>query len=136
MRTRKKYLLAFTPDSARLPIIAVLVKKFDITPNIMQARINERGGRLVLDIEGESKNIEKARDYIIEQGIEMRELNKHISRDEWRCIDCGACVSVCPAEAFHVDPESYEVVFNPDKCIACESCLTACSPRAMKLELW
>ncbi len=136
MSIHRKYLLAFTPESAKLPVIAVLVQKFGIIPNIMQARVNEKGGRLVLDIEGEKDSLEKAKAYIQEQGIEMKELDKHVSRDEWRCIHCGACVSICPAEAFHVDPATYEVLFNAEKCIACEACINACSPKAMKLELW
>ncbi len=136
MTVRKKYLLAFTPENANLPVIAVLVQKFGIIPNIMQAKVNERGGRLVLDIEGDSESLENAKAHILEQGVEMKELDRHVFRDEWRCIHCGACVSICPAEAFHVDMETYEVRFNPEKCIACEACINACSPKAMKLELW
>jgi NAD-dependent dihydropyrimidine dehydrogenase PreA subunit len=58
--------------------------------------------------------------------------------NEEKCIGCGACVSVCPA-----NPNVYEmqdkggnkksVVKNRDACIECGACVTACPVEAIKL---
>ena len=58
--------------------------------------------------------------------------------DEVKCIGCGACVSVCPA-----NPNVYEmvdkegakksVIKNKDACIECGACITTCPVQAIKL---
>jgi len=134
--TTKKYMLKFTTNNFQEPISYELVKRFNIVPNIMQAKVNESGGGLILDLRGEATDIEDAKVYMEGLGVLVKELEKHVDRDESRCIHCGACVSVCPAKAFVVNRRTWEVEFKSDLYIACESCLTACSPRAMKMELW
>lgn len=136
MITTKKYMLKFTTNNFQEPISYALTKRFNIVPNIMQAKVNESGGGLILDLQGEESDIEDAKQYMEGLGILVKELEKHVNRDETRCIHCGACVSVCPVKAFVVSKLTWEVEFKGDLCIACESCLTACSSRAMKIELW
>ena len=136
MITTKKYMLKFSTNNFQEPISYELVKRFNIVPNIMQAKVNESGGGLILDLRGEATDIEDAKAYMEGLGVLVKELEKHVDRDESRCIHCGACISVCPAKAFVLNKRTWHVKFKSDLCIACESCLTACSPRAMKMELW
>jgi L-aspartate semialdehyde sulfurtransferase ferredoxin len=55
-----------------------------------------------------------------------------ISRDEERCVHCGACVGQCASAAFTVDRSTRKVVFDPGRCIACELCIPACAYGAVE----
>ncbi len=42
------------------------------------------------------------------------------------CINCGACVSKCPAGALSMSAEGF-VGFDPVKCVACDTCIHTCT---------
>ena len=59
--------------------------------------------------------------------------------DEDKCIGCGACVSVCPAnptvfEIKQKDVGMKSIVKHPEACIACGSCVSSCPVEAIKLK--
>ncbi len=56
-----------------------------------------------------------------------------MTRNEARCTSCGACITVCPAGAFEIQPETRLVLFDNEKCVACGLCLKTCPPRAMEV---
>jgi len=132
--TRRKFLLNFSPSIVNQAIIFRLVKDHDLMLNILRAGIDERGGYTLVEIEGKPSQIKGGVSYLEDSGVEVKELNEYVSKDEERCTNCGACVSICPAEAF-IMTESFKVEFDPDKCIACGLCLDVCSPGAMKLQI-
>ena len=45
---------------------------------------------------------------------------------EQECINCFACVRVCPVKAIEVTAEKKYAVILPDRCVGCGSCLTIC----------
>lgn len=48
------------------------------------------------------------------------------------CIQCGACVQVCPAEVFtHADTSLPPLVARPQRCIACGHCVAVCPEDAI-----
>jgi len=55
--------------------------------------------------------------------------------DAKKCIGCGSCQAVCPA-----DPNCYEVaggkskVVHPEACIECGACVRACPVSAITLK--
>lgn len=51
--------------------------------------------------------------------------------DESTCINCFACVRVCPVKAIEVKAEKNYAVILPDRCIGCGSCLTICPVNAI-----
>lgn len=58
--------------------------------------------------------------------------------DEEKCIGCGACVSVCPAnpnvfEIMDIKGSKKSIVKNKDACIECGACVTTCPVQAIKL---
>jgi NAD-dependent dihydropyrimidine dehydrogenase PreA subunit len=133
---KRKYLLGFSPAKVSEPITYKMVKKFDLMLNVLRAEVNERGGRLLIEIEGKPSKITSGVNYLKEKGVDVKELNEYVSKDEERCTHCGMCISICPADAFDMDKKTYEVEFKSDKCIACGLCLDACPPNAMKLRIW
>lgn len=130
-----KFKLIFSEHDAQESITYVLVKKFQIEPNILKAEMDDTGGIMVLNMKGEEDDLRDAITYLEDQNVKVVKLSKHITRDEDKCFDCGSCVSVCLSRAFTIDPDTWEVNLNYDKCVACGSCLTACPTHAVTLIL-
>lgn len=130
-----KYKLIFSEHDAQESITYVLVKKFQIEPNILRAEMDDTGGLMVLNMKGSEEDLRNAVAYLEEQNVKVVHLSKHIQRDEAKCFDCGSCVSVCLSRAFSIDPETWEVHLNYEKCVACGSCVTACPTHAVTLIL-
>ncbi len=51
-----------------------------------------------------------------------------INRD--LCIDCGACIGVCPTAALELD-EDGKVTCNEAACIDCDVCIASCPTEAI-----
>ena len=49
-----------------------------------------------------------------------------------KCVECGACVSVCPFSALELEKNG--LVHYPDKCTLCGICERACPVTAIKVE--
>ena len=55
--------------------------------------------------------------------------NKHIGKMEKECIGCGACASICPADAIEMvygQYGYYQPKVNTNKCLDCSKCKTVC----------
>ncbi len=54
--------------------------------------------------------------------------------DKEKCIGCGACAAVCPANpnVFEIK-DGKSVVVSPDSCINCGACVTSCPVQAITL---
>ena len=131
--TVKKFLLTFTPENVSEPVTYRLVKEFDIMINILRAEVDEKGGRLMIAMEGSGLQIDRAVKFLESSGVSVQELNEYVKKDDNRCTNCGMCVSICPVSAYQVDKDTYKVVFLNEKCIACGMCVDACPPGAIRL---
>ena len=100
-----------------------------------RAVVEEKGGRLLIEVEGRPAQISEGLAYIRSRGVEVKELNEYVDKDLSRCTNCGMCVSICPADAIEMDRETWEVIFHQSKCIACGLCVSSCPPQAMKLKI-
>lgn len=49
------------------------------------------------------------------------------------CIDCGACVSVCPAGIHMISNEGKHVVSRDINCLGCRKCEEICTQSALKI---
>lgn len=72
MRVRVK--LIFPEQYIREPIIARMVREFDIEPNIRRASVEETYGWIVLELGGDSSAIDAAVRWLGELGIEVEPL--------------------------------------------------------------
>jgi ferredoxin len=52
--------------------------------------------------------------------------------DKNKCVECGACVSVCPFAALELEKNG--LVNYKDKCTLCGICEKACPVTAIKVE--
>ena len=131
--TSKRVVLHFPHRLIDQPIVYALVKKYDLTFNILLARImpNEEGV-MVAELSGEDEKYEEGIQYLRDQGVDVQLLSRDVRRDEERCIHCGACTAVCPTGALSIpDRKTMIVEFDVDKCVACGLCVPACPPKAM-----
>jgi L-aspartate semialdehyde sulfurtransferase ferredoxin len=71
---------------------------------------------------------------MIALGAHVRLLDHGINLDESECVDCGACISICPREVFSFDAE-WKLRLVEEKCILCGKCVDACPHRALTLPL-
>jgi L-aspartate semialdehyde sulfurtransferase ferredoxin len=130
----KRVVLRFPNRVVDEPILYHLIKDYDLEFNILKASITpEAEGLMVVELKGDPKHYDQGVEYLIKCGIRLQSLSQDVTRNEERCTSCGACVTVCPAGAFEIDPATKVVHFNNSKCVACGMCLKACPPRAMEL---
>ncbi len=128
----KNVLLIFDKKIMYKPLIYRLAKDFDVVFNVLEAKILPKlEGRLILELRGTEESINGSIEYLSREGVAVETLVKRIVRDDERCINCGACTSVCRVDALSIDRTTMEVVFNPDKCVACGLCKIACPVGAM-----
>lgn len=65
----------FFPEALiREPIVARLVRTFDITPNIRRASIEDDIGWMVLDLDGDHESISGAVAWLRDIGVEVDQL--------------------------------------------------------------
>lgn len=136
MTKARKVVLRFPHRLVDKPIIYRLAKDYDLMFNILKASVtpNEEG-LLVLELSGKKKDYDDAVRFLAEAGVELQSLAQDVSRNEDRCTHCGACVTICPVDAFSVDPVTRRVDFQHTRCIACELCIKPCPVRAMEVRL-
>ena len=131
---RKMLSLRFPKKIVDEPIAVNLVKKFDLSFNILKAVIYPRKeGLMVLELSGHRKNFQKGVRYLKSIGIKVESIGQDIRRNEKKCIQCGACTAVCPTGALYIKRPEMEVIFDNERCSACEWCVPACPARAMEV---
>jgi ferredoxin len=134
MVVSKRIVLHFPSRLVDQPIVYRLIKDYDLRFNILKASvIPGEEGLMVLELNGEQYNYDKGIEYLIKTGVKIQSLSQNVTRNEERCTHCGACITICPTDAFELDPVTRRVTFDDDKCIACELCIKACPPRVMEL---
>jgi ferredoxin len=132
----KRIVLTFPHNLLDKPVVYKLVKSYNLSFNILQARVTpEEEGLLVLELTGKKEDYDNGVKYLTDLGVKIQPLSKDVIRDDEKCTHCGACVVICPTRALNLDKETMKVNFDSEKCIACELCVKACPPRAMVVKL-
>ena len=134
MVVSKRIVLHFPSRLVDQPIVYRLIKDYNLRFNILKASvIPDEEGLMVLELTGEQDDYDKGIRYLTKTGVRIQSLSQNVTRNEERCTHCGACITICPTDAFELEPITRRVTFDDDKCIACELCIKACPPRAMEL---
>ena len=127
--------LRFPEKIVNEPIVVNLVKRFDLSFNILKATIYPRKeGFMVMELSGHKSNFQKGVRYLKGLGIKVENVGQDIRRDEIKCFQCGACTAVCPTSALFIERPEMAVIFDKEKCSACELCVAACPARAMEVK--
>lgn len=102
-------------------VINVILEQH-ISVNILKFSTGRSGINLLLDIPEDKINsiteaLQKNDIIVNKKGRVIIEIDL--------CIDCGACVSLCPTDALHMD-EKELLEYSLEKCIGCLICIDAC----------
>jgi ferredoxin len=123
-----KLLVTFSRKAGKKPIIAQVVRNTGVLINVERALIDSSEGEALIDIPDEACELVKTE--MANLGASVRVLEHGISLDESECVDCGACVSICPQEVFYLDKE-YRLRLIEERCVLCGRCIDACPHRAL-----
>lgn len=111
------------------PILTKVAIEENALMNIIEAKVSAREGKIVVELEDEiADRIERK---FTEYGVKVRRLEKGIEKKE-NCVDCGACISICPVGVFSFDKE-FRVVADSSKCVRCGICVNVCPVNALRL---
>jgi NAD-dependent dihydropyrimidine dehydrogenase PreA subunit len=124
-----KVLLRFSDRLVNEPITSKIILDLTVPLNILNANVTPQGGELLVDVA--SKDVQRVTKAFIKRGVNVV-VQKGIAVDEEKCINCGACYSLCPVDAISFQ-KSYSVVFDEEKCISCGLCVDTCPTRAISL---
>jgi Pyruvate/2-oxoacid:ferredoxin oxidoreductase delta subunit len=132
----RKVIIHYTADIVDQPIVHRLVKDYDLSFNILKARIlPRREGLLVLDLEGTKENFDRGIRYLKKSGVTVEPLSERVTQNEEKCVHCGACIAFCSTGALHLETATMKVLFDAEKCNGCELCVAGCPVHAMEVNL-
>jgi len=130
----KVVLLRFPKEIVNEAIAVNLVRKYDLSFNILKATIYPRKeGMVVMELSGNRKNYNSGIRYLKNLGVKVENIGEDIRRNEEKCYHCGLCTAVCPTGAMYIERPAMTVAFDKDKCSACEMCVITCPPKAMEV---
>ena len=126
-----RVLLRFNKDLVQEPVTSQIIIEHKTPVNILSARITPLGGEMLVEID--SRTAETIIDAFRSKGV-IVDVSSLIEKDEELCIECGACVSLCPSDALYHAPD-HSIGLDPEKCsgVTCGLCLDACPRRALHL---
>ena len=127
-----KLLVTFSRGKGRKPIIAQVVRDTGVLINVERAVIDSSEGEALIEVPDDQCRL--VSDTMISLGAHVRILEHGITFNESECVDCGACISVCPREVFSFD-KGWKLQLDEGKCILCGKCVEACPHRALTLPL-
>ena len=75
---KRKVMLTFPLELSSEPVIYNIGQQFNIVTNIRQANLTEDRGWIILDLEGEDKDIEAGITWAISKGVRVDPVNNSI----------------------------------------------------------
>lgn len=70
--------LTFPEKLIKKPIIYHLVKEYDVIPNIRRANVDEKCGWMVLELSGDTRQLEHAFQHLKDLGVEIEFLDSFV----------------------------------------------------------
>jgi ferredoxin len=131
----KKIILHYSDQTVGEPIVYLLVKEYDLIPNIIKASINpDQEGHMLLGLTGTEENYQAALVRLQELNINVQCLADKVYWDKHKCTQCGACTAVCPSQALSLQRPQMTIDFCGDKCVVCHMCIEACPVNAVTMD--
>ncbi len=126
-----RVILRFDKEISKEPITSQIIIQHKTPINIISARITPLGGEMLAELD--PTNADQIIRAFRDRGVVV-DVSSFIEKDDGLCIDCGACVSICPSDALY-KTEDHSIKLDPDKCngVTCGLCLDSCPRRALHL---
>ncbi|MDR0767488.1 MAG: 4Fe-4S binding protein [Methanosarcinales archaeon] len=126
-----KLKISFPAESVKSPILSEIILKTGVLVSIVSSHVDSTGGEIILEVIDKDSDIIKGE--LKARGIKVTLLRTFIDRDENECVDCGACISVCPAQVFSF-ADDWSLAMDTQKCIRCGICIDMCSHQALSIK--
>jgi ABC-type methionine transport system ATPase subunit len=75
---KKHVKLTFPQHLIKEPVVFTMAKRYDVMPNIRQAKVTETFGEMILELEGVDENLKKGLQSLKDQGITVELLDEDI----------------------------------------------------------
>jgi NAD-dependent dihydropyrimidine dehydrogenase PreA subunit len=124
-----KIVLKFPQKIMQDPLLADVILETGVRINIDRALVDASVGEIVIDVPDE--RVEEVAEAFRRRGTEVREMDTPLVFDEVECIQCGACVSVCPVEVFKYNKDR-TISIDLTRCVLCKTCMEMCPHGALK----
>jgi NAD-dependent dihydropyrimidine dehydrogenase PreA subunit len=129
-----KFKILASKETVTEPVISKTISKTGAQFYITKASVGEWGKELVVEIIGSGEQVKEALTNLERSGARVSRFEERILIDHELCVDCGACVTLCPWYALEIK-EDWSIVQNQDKCVSgCSLCMACCPVRAIKTE--
>lgn len=125
-----KIKISISSDVVTKPIMAESILETGILLNISQAHFDRSHGEVVADVDED--RFEIMCKSLTNKGAKVTKLDTPIMWDENECVECSACVSVCPTKVFSLDAD-FSLQVDDSKCIQCGTCVDMCPHNALTL---
>jgi ferredoxin len=125
-----KIKISIPTEKIHNPIISESIIETGISINIMVANIDSTYGELIADVN--DFRFDRIKNALESRGAIVSILDRPIHRDDEECVECGACISVCPMNVYCFDV-GWNVQVDEKKCIQCGMCIKMCPYGALKL---
>lgn len=125
-----KIILHATPEITPKPLIAEVILETGTLLNIDRADVRPKGGEVVIDVPRD--NYDEVASAFEKRGAKITSLDQPVIKDDDECVNCGACISVCPTGVISFK-DDWSVDMDVSKCVQCGTCVTMCPQAALKL---
>jgi len=131
---KERLMLKFPAKIVNKPLTYNLIKEYDLTINILQAKISpQEEGKLVVEIEnGTEDKLKEGVAFLKNEGVEVVTLTESIIFNNNKCMECGVCTGVCKAGALTLNKDR-ELNIIQEKCILCGLCVDVCPVNVLEL---
>ncbi len=127
-----KLVVTFSRKRGREPVIAQVVRDTGVLINVERAQIDSHEGEALIEVPDEACQLVRERMEAL--GATTRRLDRTILYDRDECVDCGACISICPQDVFAFD-EAWCLTVDESRCVLCRKCVLACPHQALSMQL-
>ncbi|MCL2141717.1 MAG: 4Fe-4S binding protein [Methanimicrococcus sp.] len=126
-----KLKITFPEERVKSPVLSEVVLKTGILVSIISTHVDSSGGEMIIEIT--DHNFETIKKELTERGASVTILSALILRNKNECVECGGCISVCPAGVFAFDKD-WNLTDDTQKCIKCGLCIGMCPHQALSFE--
>ncbi len=70
-RHAERVKLTFPENLVRTPVLAQLVRKFDVDPNIRRAAVEEHFGWIICELAGTEASLDAAKAFLASEGVQV-----------------------------------------------------------------
>ena len=76
MVVAKRVRLTYPEELLRQPVLYQLIRQFELVTNIITADVSSQSGCIILEMRGEEETMQKALEWMTEQGVQVHVLTK------------------------------------------------------------